>query len=48
MLTVGSGILREHSKSWKIRNAYCRTWNMARYTEKHGKGEMQTVRPGIW
>ena len=21
---------KKHSKTWKIRNAHCRTWNMAR------------------
>jgi hypothetical protein len=24
-------------KRWKMRNAHCRTWNMARNTEKYGQ-----------
>jgi hypothetical protein len=24
-------------KTWKMRNAHCRTWNMTRNTEKRGK-----------
>ena len=28
---------RKHSKTWKIRNAHCRTWNKVEETENHGK-----------
>ena len=28
---------RKHSKTWKIRNAHCRTWNNVEKTENHGK-----------
>jgi len=34
-------------KTWKRRNAHCRTWNMAKNTEKRGKSEMLTVGSGI-
>ena len=27
----------KHSKMWKMRNAHCRTWKMARNSEKHEK-----------
>ena len=30
-----------------MRNTHYRTWNMARNTEKHEKGEMHTIVPGI-
>jgi hypothetical protein len=26
-----------HSKSWKMRSAHCRTWNMVRNSVKHKK-----------
>jgi hypothetical protein len=29
-------------KTWKMRHKHCMTWNMARNTQKHGKGEMHT------
>ena len=32
----------------KTRKAQCRTWSMARNTERHGKRQMLTVGPGIW
>ena len=35
-------------KRFKMRNAHCLTWNMAKNTEKHGTWEMHTVGPGIW
>ena len=31
-----------------MREKHCRTWNMARDTEKRGKLEMHTVRPALW
>jgi hypothetical protein len=37
MQTIGPGIRRENRKSWKFRNAHCRTWNMWRNTEKPEK-----------
>ena len=33
---------KKHWKSWKMRNAHCRTWNMARKM-KNVKNEMQTL-----
>ena len=47
MHTVGPGIWRETFKTWKMRNAHCRTGNMAR-TEKNVKKETNTICPGIW
>ena len=35
---------RKHWKNWKMRNAHCRTWNMARILKKRGKWEKDTVR----
>jgi hypothetical protein len=32
--SVESGIFRKYSKTWKMRNAHCRTWNMASNTEQ--------------
>ena len=37
MHTVETGIWQETLKKWKMRNAHCRTWNMARNTEKREK-----------
>ena len=31
-----------------MRNTHCKTWNMAKNTEKHVKCEMHTVGHGIW
>ena len=31
-----------------MKNAHCTTWNMAKKREKRGKGEMDTLGPGIW
>jgi hypothetical protein len=31
-----------------MRHKYCITWNMERETEKHEKGDIYTVAPGIW
>ena len=33
---------------WKMRNAHCRTWNIARKLKKVVNLEMSTVGPGIW
>jgi hypothetical protein len=34
---------KQHSKMWKMRNAHCRTWNMAIKLEK-GKNEELTIK----
>ena len=34
---------KKHCKSQKMRNAHCRTWNMVKKTENHGKVETHTV-----
>ena len=34
-------------KTFKIRNEHSMTWNMAKNTEKRGKWETHTVRPGL-
>ena len=47
MHTVGPGIWQETFKTWKMRNAQCRTVNMAR-TEKNVKNERNTIWSGIW
>jgi hypothetical protein len=40
MPTVGPGRWREKlKKTWKMRNAYCRTWKMARKTEEKEENE---------
>ena len=31
-----------------MRNTHCRTWNMARNTEKLEKREIQTLGSGVW
>ena len=31
-----------------MRHTHCRTWNIARNTEKLAKSEKNTVGPGIW
>ena len=38
---------KKHSKTWNMRNAQCRTWNMARNNKNVGN-EMQRVGPGVW
>ena len=43
-IMVEPGIWRE---TCKMRNTHCRTWKMARKSEKREKGEMQTVGHGI-
>ena len=48
MHTVGPGIWREKWKTWKLRNAHCKTWIMVWNSEKRSKLEMNTVWPGIW
>jgi hypothetical protein len=35
-------------KIMEMRNTHCRTWNMARNTQKYGKCEMHMARPGVW
>jgi hypothetical protein len=40
MHTVGPGVCRDNGKSWKMRKTHCKTWNVARNTEKHEKWEM--------
>ena len=37
MYTVGLGVCGENWKTWKMRHTHCRTWNMARNSEKRGK-----------
>ena len=37
MHIVGAGIQKKNGKTWKMNHTYCRTWNMARNTEKHEK-----------
>ena len=37
MKMVGLGIYPENWNTWKMRNLWCRTWNMSRNREKHGK-----------
>ena len=39
---------QKRPKTWKTRNAHCRTWNIVRNSQKCGKREMHTVRPGVW
>ena len=43
----------KHWKTWKMKNAQCRTWNVAKKkkkkkkkTEIHGKWETHTIGPG--
>ena len=31
-----------------MRHKHCKTWNMARNTQKRGNWEMHTVGPGVW
>jgi hypothetical protein len=38
----------KHGKTYKMKNTHCRTWKMARNSEKREKGEMHTVGTGIW
>ena len=38
----------KHRKKCKMRNTHCRTWNMARNSEKREEGEIHTVEPGLW
>jgi hypothetical protein len=38
----------KHEKTCKMRNTHCRTWKMARNSEKREKAEIQTVGHGIW
>ena len=45
---VGTGLWQENSKTWKMRHTQYRACNMARNSEKCEKGEMYTVRPGLW
>ena len=45
---VGTGLWQENSKTWKMRHTQCRACYMARNSEKCEKGEMYTVRPGLW
>ena len=47
-IMVVPGIWRENWQMRKMRNSHGRTWNMARNTEKHVKGETHIVRPEIW
>jgi len=35
-------------KTWKNKNAHYRTWNVDRKLKKHGKKEMDTVKPVLW
>ena len=42
MHTVGPGIWRENGKTWKMRNAHCRLWNMARKL-KNVENEKRTM-----
>ena len=48
MHTVRPGIWWENWKSWKMRNIHCRSWNMARNTQKREKWDIHTVGPGLW
>ena len=41
------GLWLENSKKCKMRHKHCLAWNMARTTEKSGKWNTNTVRPGI-
>ena len=41
-------IMARKLKTWKMRHTQCRACNMARNSEKCEKGEMYTVRPGLW
>ena len=34
-------------KTWKMRKAQCKNWNMVRNIEKRGKWEMDTLGSGI-
>ena len=38
----------KHRKLCKMRNTHCRTWNMARNSQKREEGEIHTVEPGLW
>ena len=31
-----------------MRHKHCKTWNIARSTQKNGKWEMHTVGPAVW
>jgi hypothetical protein len=35
-------------KTWKNKNAHYRTWNVDRKLKKHGKKEMDTIKPVLW
>ena len=39
---------KKNGKTWKMRTAQCKTWNMSRNSEKRGKREMHNVRSGTW
>ena len=45
--TVVPGFWQEKGKTWKMRYTHLRTWNMARYSEKLKKREIQPVGTGI-
>ena len=42
MHTVRPGVWQEKRKLWKMRNTHCRTWNVARNSEKR-RNEKYTV-----
>ena len=42
MHTVRPGVWQEKRKLWKMRNTHCRTWNVARTSEKR-RNEKYTV-----
>ena len=46
--TLGPGLLRKNSKTWKMRHKHFSTWYMARKTQTRAKREMHTLGPGIW
>jgi hypothetical protein len=48
MHTVGPGIWRENWPTSKMWHTQCRTWNMAKNSEKCEKWVMYTVGPRIW
>jgi len=49
MQTVGSGLWREHRKTWKNSNTHSKTWTLGKKktSEKHKKRKTHTVGPGI-
>ena len=48
MHTVGPRTWQENWKLWKMKNTRCRTWNMARNTERRDKCESHNVGPELW